>query len=597
MNLFIPKNFKTKPEFFFWFFLFITVFGLGYNFRMQSFDIQYEKNKYNVITSDGIGYYSYLPSTFISKNFQKSDISNHYLTFDQNPETSQNKYFIGSAILMSPFFALAHTYTTIDYWLSPKSSYYPNGYSFPYHLAICLAGVFYLILGLFYIKKLGLQLGIKKSILFFLIIIFALGTQLLELASYESSFSHIYAFFTIAAILYYWLNFTLNPSLKYFLITSSLLSLLILIRPTDLLIILTFPMFLSINGRNATLNWLKEQRIAYLYMLLIGSGFLFLQLIYWKLQSGSFFIWSYSGEGFDFSNPEFFNVLFSYKKGLFVYTPLVALSCIYLFFGRLAFKIKSWFLLFFIVNTYVISSWWCWWYGGSYGMRPWMDFLPIIIIILAYYLNQTKKIYLSIFYVLAPLSIPINIIQTYQYSQGIMHWDQMTKDKFWQIFLKTDKAFHFVTFDHPEDYKKHKVIDSTTIDIKSTFDTISFVEKHKMFHTLLETPSDSIFSDTLGTYVKIKFKGKVEFMGECAVLTCNKNIDTLGMVDQQAQRVIEHIRRAKEWINSEAIFDLGYKKENETNFSIFFYNNQKNYFWFKDVSITFYNYKLKPNDS
>ena len=144
-------------------------------------------------------------------------------------------------------------------------------------------------------------------------------------------------------------------------------------------------------------------------MLLIGICFLFIQLTYWKLQSGAFLIWSYSGEGFDFSKPEFFNVLFSYKKGLFIYTPLVALSCIYLLFGNLNFKIKSWLLLFFVINTYVISSWWCWWYGGSYGMRPWMDFLPIIILILAFYLNKVRKIYLYIFLCIG------STIYSYQY--------------------------------------------------------------------------------------------------------------------------------------------------------------------------------------
>ena len=162
MNLSIPKL-KIKPEFFFWFFLFIIVFGLGFNFRMQSFDIQYDETKYNVITSDGIGYYSYLPSTFINKEFQTSNDPNHYLNFDKDSTTSQNKYFVGSSILMAPFFGLAHIYTSVDYWISPTSGYYPNGYSFPYHLAICLAGVFYLLLGLFYIKKIGLQLGIKKK--------------------------------------------------------------------------------------------------------------------------------------------------------------------------------------------------------------------------------------------------------------------------------------------------------------------------------------------------------------------------------------------------------------------------------------------------
>ena len=60
--------------------------------------------------------------------------------------------------------------------------------------------------------------------------------------------------------------------------------------------------------------------------------------------------------------------------------------------------------------------------------------------------------------------------------------------------------------------------------------------------------------------------------------------------------MIGYIRRTQEWIEAEVVFDFGHKKENETDFSIFFYNNQRNHFWFKDISVTFYNYKIKPSD-
>ncbi len=67
----------------------------------------------SVITSDGRGYYAYLPAVFIHGNFQKSsqqeksaytnEIEQLYLYKDKNGEL-YNKYFPGVAVLQLPFF-------------------------------------------------------------------------------------------------------------------------------------------------------------------------------------------------------------------------------------------------------------------------------------------------------------------------------------------------------------------------------------------------------------------------------------------------------------------------------------------------------------
>lgn len=559
---------------------------------MQSHDIQYNVNKYNVISSDGIGYYSYLPSIFVKNEFQVSENKDRYILFDKDPVTKQNKYFVGTSVLMAPFFGIAHIYTSFHYWIHPQSSFIPNGYTFPYQLAVIFAGVFYLLLGFYYLKKITVSLGVKKSTSYFLIISFALGSQLLGLASYEASFSHVYAFFTISILLYYWHRFTQSPNLKYFLTVGALASLLTIIRPTDLILLLCFPIFLILNGNKLAFSWLKQQRAAYVYLIIIGLFFLYLQLFFWKLQSGSYFIWSYSGEGFNFANPEIWNVLFSYKKGLFVYTPILIIVVVSIAFSKIKPSIKIWFLSFFLVNTYVISSWWCWWYGGSYGMRAWMDFMPIVYIVTALSLSKISFYFRMSFYALALMAIPITIIQSYQYSYGIMHWESMTKDKFWQIFLKTHSDFDFVTHDPSEDYKKHLVVDSLTIDLDNTFENVYSVEKNQQFYTLYEAPCATVFPDSLGTYLKVSFEGKLEHMRASASLTVNKNRLNSTEVIQKSERIIAYIRKSDNWTSSEIVFDLGKKRADETDFSLFLYNNQRNFFWIRNVSITFYYYQL-----
>ncbi len=590
-KILLQKHFTyNKRSLVLWSILFTIVFCLGFVFRMQKHDIKYDINQYNVITSDGIGYYSYLPSTFIKKEHQISDNQDHYINFDRTPGNKQNKYFVGTSILMAPFFITTHLITKTLHAIHPNESYRPNGYTFPYQLAICFAGVFYLILGLFYFKKLATKLSIKREIIFFLIILFALGTQLLELASYESSFSHIYAFFTISISLYICNEFTRKPRLHYFLGLVFFLSLLLLIRPTDILIALCFPIFILINGNSKQIiSWFLKQRVAYLYTLLIGGGLLFIQLYYWKLQSGSFILWTYTDEGFDFSSPAFFEVLFSYKKGLFVYAPLLFISLIIILLSKLDKWLKIWFLIFFIANNYVISSWWCWWYGGSLGMRPWMDFIPIILILLGLALNQFHFRVRSAFYLTALFCIPLNIVYSYQYSWGIMHWDSMNYEKYWQTFMKTSSDFDFITYDPSTPYKDYKVIDSITVNIRET-EKINIIDKNNMFITLFEAQSDSIFSNNYGTYVKVEFDGKVEFMRASANLTCNKNLKNSTENIQKSKRIIQYIRSSQKWMHKEIVFDFGKGRENESDFSIFLYNNQLNKFWFKNFKVTFYNY-------
>ena len=78
----------------------------------------------NIITSDGYWYYDYLKTLFIDKNL------------------SINKYPIGTAILETPFFMIAHVLSHI---LTPDKC---DGYSHYYQLLIYISGYFYYCIGI-----------------------------------------------------------------------------------------------------------------------------------------------------------------------------------------------------------------------------------------------------------------------------------------------------------------------------------------------------------------------------------------------------------------------------------------------------------------
>jgi hypothetical protein len=161
----------------------------------------------------------------------------------------------------------------------------------------------------------------------------------------------------------------------------------------------------------------------------------------YKISTDCFFVYSYGEETFDFWHPHFFDILFSYKKGLFLYTPLFLLSLIGLFplWKNAKFAFYAW-LGFFIFFTYLVSSWWCWYYGGSFSSRVYVEMIPLFMLILGigldYFRKKTTKIVLTttIF-----LLIVLCQIQTYQYRYYIIHWADMTEEKYWDVFLKIEK--------------------------------------------------------------------------------------------------------------------------------------------------------------
>lgn len=103
------------------------------------------------------------------------------------------------------------------------------------------------------------------------------------------------------------------------------------------------------------------------------------QIIIWKIQSGHFLHYSYTGESFSYIyNPKIMDVLFSDAKGLFIFSPILLISLIVLImFWRETKLYRLSFCMVFILSTYICASWWCWWFGAAYGQRTFVDIMCI----------------------------------------------------------------------------------------------------------------------------------------------------------------------------------------------------------------------------
>jgi hypothetical protein len=406
-------------------------FAFGYKFWANGWQKR-------VIENDVLSYYAYLPAIFIHNDLSLSfiddtskDRKHHFW-----PQKIDNgKYVIkttmGMAVLYAPFFGLAHAYENF-------SGGKADGYTSPYRAAISFGALLFMLLGLIFSKKL-LHLYFPPLVSGITLLTIVMATNLFHYATIEPGSTHVYNFALIA--LFLWLNnkWLANTSWKTTISLGLLFGLITLIRPTNALILL-FPLLWKISsvndfGRRFSLFWQSRMKVVSIIVLSITVWIP--QLLYWKMQTGNYFFNSY-GESFYFNNFHIIDALFGFRKGWFVYTPIMLIAVAGIFFLKNHLKdIRLSIAVFAIIFIYITFSWWCWWYGGSFGSRPMIDIYAIMAIPLAAFVNATflysykaRVISLS----LITLFVIHGFFQSLQYFYRTIHWDSMTKEAYIDSF-------------------------------------------------------------------------------------------------------------------------------------------------------------------
>ncbi len=384
----------------------------------------------SIIVSDGEGYYLYLPSAFIhhdlsmewTQPLQQAD-PNKQASLPHQPAdwyglspfrkgAYLDKYPIGLAILWIPFFIAAHI-------MSIHTGHPATGFTIWYQVAIGFAGAFYTSLGCVMIYKLLRRyFSIKVSYLSVLTLL--LGTNMLEYATQDSSFTHVYSLFLIATILYLTPAWYKNMTYRISILLAVLLALNVLVRSTNVLILLV--MFLW-NVTNLTqlrqrLALLWQQRIKLALMAGIGLIVCFPQLLYWHFITGKWLFYSYGSAGFtNILHPHIIDILFSTDRGVFFWAPVLLLSLIGL--GLLWRHLKEWatpIYVFLPVWLWLMASWESWQFGESYGHRAFIDIFPLLALALATVYSRAKSPTARYaLLAIAGLGIFANLFLTYQF--------------------------------------------------------------------------------------------------------------------------------------------------------------------------------------
>jgi len=400
----------------------------------------------NILGADAKGYYAYLPAVFVYQDLNfgffdeiEKDKYYHENGFFEYRHMHQgryaNKYYVGTAVAQLPFFIAGHL-------LSETLGFEADGYSKPYIISITIGSLIYLFIGLLYLSSLLKLFEIKKWNNAFVLIAFTFGSNLFCYSVIDIGMSHIYSFTIISFFLYHVKRYFKTLKVNHIYLIAIALGLIVLIRPVNALIIFSIPFLAGSKNqlKEGFTNLVGRYKFATILGIFIGLSIISIQFIIYKISTGSFFVYSYGGEGFNFLSPHMIDILFSYRKGLFLYTPIFLVSLIGIYFMYRKNKFQTIALsIFLIFLVYVLSSWWNWWYGGSFSSRVFVDFIPFFAILLGTGLLSVKRTIPRIALIsLLTIVIILCQIQMFQYRYYFIHYENMDMEKYLNFFLRID---------------------------------------------------------------------------------------------------------------------------------------------------------------
>jgi len=346
------------------------------------------------------------------------------------------RFFAGMSVIFLPFFFIGHI-------IAQVSGYPADGFSIPYQYAIMYGGLVFTIIGMFFLRKVLLEFFNHKITALILILTY-LGSKLFFFSALGNDSPHVYLFNLYIFIFYFTIKWHKQQKMKYAIGLAISYALCTLARPSEIIAIV-IPVFWGVINWQTFLGKLllflkkwKQVLVFTIIVIAIGS----LQFIYWKYATGKILFTTYNdpSSGFDFFTPHISRALFGFRKGWFVYDPVMLLAAVgFLFLYKRKRELFLPLFLFFILNIYLISS-----YSSliNYGYRAFIESYAVMAFPLGFLLIsvfKVKKPNLKVFSItlLLILLITLNIFQSWQIFGGIIDGSRMTWPYYKSIFLKT----------------------------------------------------------------------------------------------------------------------------------------------------------------
>jgi len=364
------------------------------------FYLQFGK-KSTTFYGDSLGYYLYLPATFIYNNHK--DITT-YPNEGELPESVRwytgqlktdavktpkgyvlNQYTYGIAFFELPFFLIAHG-------IEKAKDLPANGFSNTYNIWLKTGTIFYAILSLL-ITYLILIRYFSKTISFISIVLIFVGSNMFWFTLRQAGMSHIILFFLFALLILSTIKIHERRKIADYIIAGLTAGMITIIRPTDIICLLIPLLYNVYNKASLKIKWqmLQADKVKILFAAIVFIIPIVPQLFYWKEMTGSYFFYSYGGQSFNWRHPRILEGLVCFKNGWLAYSPLMILSVL----GFACFKYyKQWafcLMALFPLYVYVIYSWFCFNYINGLGSRPMINIYALLAIPLGAFLTYVAK--------------------------------------------------------------------------------------------------------------------------------------------------------------------------------------------------------------
>lgn len=352
-----------------------------------------------LIGSDGVGYYVYLPSFWLDRDLDFTDEYAYYYasSFDSSGQAfyaqltqrniPPNQWSIGPALLWSPFFLGAHGLLLL--LETSGASIETTGYGMPYQAIVLSGSILLAGLGLWFTYAFVRKFTQASAALVATVTV-AFAGNLVYYMTAEPSMSHAPSIFASGLFFFIWVQRRDRNDFLTPVFLGVVAGLAALVRPQDGLLLL-LPIldrapscWQGVREHKRDLAWVCMR---FAIVSSIVAAFTFLpQLLTWNFIYGDFLRsgYSYGEDRFNWLSPRLVEVLFSAGRGLFVWHPvfLLGIAGLALLYHRDR-RMTVLGYLGFAMQWFLIASWANWMQGDAFGGRMFIVCTPIFVLGLA----------------------------------------------------------------------------------------------------------------------------------------------------------------------------------------------------------------------
>lgn len=341
------------------------------------------------LQSDGFYYFAYLRSIVFDRDVE---LSNDYrlLGLDDKPHLfvptptgyAQSAWTIGPAIVWSPFFAAAHPIAAR--LQASGADVNTTGTSYPYRQAVCIAGLFYALLGCWFMRGL-VSSFFDARLATGAVVLTITGSFMVWYMVKEPSMTHAPAMAGVAGFTWLWVRTRGTRSLAGWALLGGIAGFITLIRWQNALFAILpaweAAALLVASARAGDRRGVRNILTAGMLFTVSAVAAFVPQMLAWKSIYGSYLAVSPVGPQIRLSDPQLVDILFSSRNGLFPWSPVLYLGAIGLgLFAWIRPAVGLPMIAAVAAMTWFNASIQDWWGSDGFGGRRFDGTLPLFAI-------------------------------------------------------------------------------------------------------------------------------------------------------------------------------------------------------------------------